>query len=564
MALDLGTLAAKLKLDDTEFQRGMRQAPQTAEKAGRQVGQNAERAAAPGLRNIGKLFAGLGIAKLTGDLLGFGLKTAMGNEKAEISFTTMLGSAKKAQAFLTKMKDFAATTPFEFPELQSAASSLISAGISANKVIPIMRTLGDVTSGMGTGSEGVKRATIALQQMNAAGKITGEDLNQLRDAGIPVFDLLAAATGRSKKEVAALAQQGKLGGKDLAAMMKALETGKGLERFNGLMGKQSQSLEGIISTLKDTVGQGLADALTPMIPSIKEGIGAFTAALPGILGGIKEFGGWVVKNQGWLKYLAIGLGVVAGAFLVLNAIMAVNPISLVVLAIAALVAGLLWAYDNVEWFRDGVNAAFEVIGGIATWLWNNALAPALRGIVQGFAWVVDGLAGMLEGLGNIPGFGWAKEAAGNLRNMAKQAREAAAGIKSIPDKKKIDLTISGTGKLDALARNFRALGINGARASGGPVLAGGTYLVGENGPELVKFGTSGQVYDSRRTQQALSAGIGSRMAATGASGASITHVQVDVHVPVSADPVSVGRAIDQALAKYKTGTGLSRFKFQEA
>ncbi len=504
MALDLGTLAAKLKLDDAEFQRGMRQAPQTADRAGRQIGQNVERGATPGLRNLGRLFAGLGIAKLTGDLLGFGLKTAMGMEKASIGFETMLGSGKKAEAFMTKLKAFAATTPFEFPELQGAASKLLATGISANKVIPIMTTLGNVTSGMGTGSEGIQRAVVALQQMNAAGKITGEDLNQLRDAGIPVYDLLAAATGRSKKEVAELAQKGKLGGKDLAAMMKALETGKGLEKFNGLMGKQSQSLEGIISTLKDTVGQGLADALTPMIPSIKEGIGAFTAALPGILGGIKEFGGWVVKNQGWLKYLAIGLGVVAGAFLVLNAIMAVNPISLVVLAIAALVAALLWCYDNVEWFRDGVNAAFEVIGGIATWLWNNALAPALRGIVQGFAWVVDGLAGMLEGLGNIPGFEWAKEAAGNLRNMARQAREAAAGIKSIPDKKKVDLTISGTGKLDALARNFRALGINGARASGGPVMAGGTYLVGENGPELVKFGTSGVVYDARQTQRALS------------------------------------------------------------
>ncbi len=204
---------------------------------------------------------------------GFGLAIASGNEQAQISFETMLGSAEKASTFLTSLKDFAATTPFEFPELQTAASSLISAGVEANKVIPIMTSLGNATSGMGTGSEGVKRATVALQQMSAAGKITGEDLNQLRDAGIPVFDLLAAATGKSKEEVAGLAQAGKLGRAEMEQLFSALESGKGLERFNGLMEAQSASLSGIMSTIKDTVGQGLATAVQPAIPIIKDALG---------------------------------------------------------------------------------------------------------------------------------------------------------------------------------------------------------------------------------------------------------------------------------------------------
>ncbi len=198
----------------------------------------------------------------------FGIKTAAAMQTAKIGFTTMLGSAKAANAFLAKLAAFAAKTPFEFPELQKAASSLISAGINADKVIPIMTTLGDVTSGMGTGAEGVQRATIALQQMNAAGRITGEDLNQLRDAGIPVYNLLASATGKSKAEVVKLAQAGKLGAKELGQMMKALETGKGLERFSGLMDKQSESLTGVFSTFKDTLGMGLAKALQPAIPGL--------------------------------------------------------------------------------------------------------------------------------------------------------------------------------------------------------------------------------------------------------------------------------------------------------
>lgn len=213
-----------------------------------------------------------GVAVAAGGLIGtaaaLGISTASSMQQAQISFETMLGSAEKAGAFLTELKSFAATTPFEFPELQSASSSLISAGFEAGQVIPIMRTLGDVTSGMGTGSEGIQRATIALQQMQAAGKISGEDLAQLRDAGIPVYDLLAAATGKAKDEVVALAQKGKLGRKELEQMVGALESGKGLERFSGLMEKQSKSLVGVWSTLKDNVGMALSDAVQPAVPAL--------------------------------------------------------------------------------------------------------------------------------------------------------------------------------------------------------------------------------------------------------------------------------------------------------
>lgn len=234
---------------------------------------------------LSKVGLAIGGAAAAGTL--FGLKTAAGMEQARISFETMLGSAEKADAFLRDLSAFAAKTPFEFPELQTAASSLISAGVEASKVIPIMTSLGDVTSGMGTGAEGVQRATVALQQMSAAGRITGEDLNQLRDAGVPVFDLLAAATGRSKEAVAALASSGKLGKKDMESLFKALETGKGLERFNGLMEKQSASLSGIFSTLKDTVSMTLSNLVAPAIPAIKASLSAIPGLINGAVDGVK-------------------------------------------------------------------------------------------------------------------------------------------------------------------------------------------------------------------------------------------------------------------------------------
>jgi tape measure domain-containing protein len=338
----------------------------------------------------GGVLAGLAGASFLG---GLGVKTAAEMEQAEIAFTTMLGSADKAKAFIADLNDFAAKTPFEFPGLQTAATSLISAGIATRDVLPIMETLGDVTSGMGTGSEGIQRATVALQQMNAAGKVTGEDLNQLRDAGIPVFDLLSASMGKTKAEIADMAQKGTLGAEGLKAIMDGLKSGKGLERFSGLMEKQSQSLTGMWSTFKDTLGMGMAKAVKPLIPLLKDGLGGAAKALPPIIeavaNGLKKFIEFSIAAVKWGRehktllqvvgtvlaglaagilaynaYVKISTAITRGWAIaqgLLNAAMALNPIGLVVAAIVALGVVLFIAWKKSETFRKIVTGALDKV-----------------------------------------------------------------------------------------------------------------------------------------------------------------------------------------------------------
>ncbi|NHA02040.1 tape measure protein [Nocardioides sp. W3-2-3] len=165
-----------------EVEGGLDDVGNAADNAGRKAESSGRRFA--GLRGaLGAVSRGVGFTvKVVGALTvaagALGLKTAAGMEQARIGFTTMLGSGKRAQAFLASLQRFAAETPFEFPDLQTAASSLISVGVRAKNVVPIMRSLGNATAGMGTGSEGIKRATVALQQMIAAQKVSAEDLNQ--------------------------------------------------------------------------------------------------------------------------------------------------------------------------------------------------------------------------------------------------------------------------------------------------------------------------------------------------------------------------------------------------
>lgn len=607
----------------------------------------------------GKSLLGLGAAAGVGmgAAAKWGLNVASQNEQAEISFTTMLGSAQKAQAFLSKMQQFAATTPFEFPELQTAASSLISAGVNADKVIPIMRTLGDVTSGMGTGSEGVKRATIALQQMNAAGRITGEDLNQLRDAGIPVYDLLASATGKSKAEVVKLAQAGKLGQKELGQMMKALETGKGLERFSGLMDKQSKSLSGMLSTFKDTFGQGLANAIKPSIPLIKDGLGkasefaakalpkvgaalaglvsilvkgdftkefgkafnidedskivgflfgvrdGFTAAaatvkefvgqvksgqgaggafrdnlakivdvakelwpslrdiakqlleaqrsvgvgvwaafkvvmdvLPGILQSIapvlQSIAKWMGENKEIVAALVVALSSGIGAFKVitaavkaytvvqglLNVVLAANPIGIVIAAIAALTAGIIYAYQHSETFRNIVNTAFEFVK-------KGAIALALVG-VKSFHFLLDVWLTVAGGILDAAAwaFGWVPGLGPKLQGAAANFHKFKDQVNGSLSKIETDLTVQlntepARRAADSLAkyvrtRNYSAVVrtitpqtsklLIGANARGTDNWRGGLTVVGEEGPEIVNLPRGSQIYDAQKSAAMMS------------------------------------------------------------
>ncbi|TMR13817.1 hypothetical protein ETD86_30090 [Nonomuraea turkmeniaca] len=60
----------------------------------------------------------------------------------------------------------------------------------------------------------------------------------------------------------------------------------------------------------------------------------------------------------------------------LNVALNANPIGLIVLAIAALVAGVIWAYNNVDWFRNAVDTAWKAISTAVQWAWNNVLKPA--------------------------------------------------------------------------------------------------------------------------------------------------------------------------------------------
>jgi tape measure domain-containing protein len=224
------------------------------------------------LGKVGKslAIAGAGMtAAITLPAIGAGigmLKVAMGMEQSQIAFTTMLKSGEKATAFLKDLREFAKATPFEFTELQDASRRLLAMGFAAEKILPMMTNIGDAVSGLGLGAEGVDRVTLALGQMQAKSKVSGQEMMQLTEAGIPAWKYLAEAMGKSTSEVMKMSEQGLI---PAGAAIDALLAGMNKD-FGGMMAAQAKTAAGQLSNLKDAIVELAADMGASLLPIAKE------------------------------------------------------------------------------------------------------------------------------------------------------------------------------------------------------------------------------------------------------------------------------------------------------
>jgi tape measure domain-containing protein len=204
----------------------------------------------------------------------FGLKSAASLEQAQIGFETLLGSGKKAQTFLTGLQNFAAKTPFELPGLIDASRTLLGVGVNAKEVVPLLQAFGDTAGAVGVKQDAFQRIMIATSQAISAGKFMQGDLNQIMTNGIPIWSILAKATGKPVPELRKMASEGKLLSKDvLPVLQKEME-----KDYGGAMARQSMTLAGVWSTLTDTVSIGLANALKPLVPMLSAFIPKAAAA----------------------------------------------------------------------------------------------------------------------------------------------------------------------------------------------------------------------------------------------------------------------------------------------
>jgi len=172
-------------------------------------------------------------------------------EQNQISFATLLGGNDKAKSFLSDITKFAAETPFEYDQLTKISRTMLAYGYKQNEIIPELTKIGDTGSALGMSSEDMNYVATSLGRMRTTGKSTLEYLNPLLERGIPVWDYLAKASGKTKEQVQDMVSKGLVPGGQAA---KAISDYMGKANKNS-MELQSHTYEGLQSSLQDAQDQ---------------------------------------------------------------------------------------------------------------------------------------------------------------------------------------------------------------------------------------------------------------------------------------------------------------------
>ncbi len=222
------------------------------------------------LRMAGALGLTFGAAGIIKGVVSLGAEM----EQTRVTFETMLGSADAAAKFITDIEKTAAATPFDSITLQNQAKLLLNFGASAESIIPSLTMLGDVSGGNKARFEGL---TLAYAQVRSQGRLMGQDLLQMINAG---FNPLQAISEKTGKSMAVLKKEMEKGGITFAMVEGAFKdvTSEG-GRFFNLMAKQSQTLSGRWSTLVDNTQRLGTKIGTSLLPSLGKTVDFFAELL---------------------------------------------------------------------------------------------------------------------------------------------------------------------------------------------------------------------------------------------------------------------------------------------
>lgn len=199
------------------------------------------------MQDIGKKMT----AFVTLPIVGIGaasVKASADLEQLGVAFTTMLGDADKADQLIRDMTEFAIKTPFTIKGVEESAKQLLAMGISNEKLLPTLKSLGDVSAGL---SVPLGRIAYNYGQIATQGKATSRDLRDFAVAGVPIIDELAKSLGVAKTEIAGMVSAGKISFDMVEQAFISMSSEGG--RFANLMDKQSKTLSGRFSNLMDSI-----------------------------------------------------------------------------------------------------------------------------------------------------------------------------------------------------------------------------------------------------------------------------------------------------------------------
>lgn len=197
------------------------------------------------LKGAGALVASTFAVSGARDFISNMISVRQSIEQSEAALTSFLGSKEKADQMMESFKQMAATTPIDLETLSSSTQTMLGFGVSAETAGKMMRVLGDISGG---NTQKFQSLSLAFSQMSSAGRLMGQDLLQMINAGFNPLTEMSRQTGKSIAELKEEMSKGAISSQQVTeAFISATEEGG---RFHGMLKAQSQGLAGSFAKLK--------------------------------------------------------------------------------------------------------------------------------------------------------------------------------------------------------------------------------------------------------------------------------------------------------------------------
>lgn len=399
----IGTLELIASIDTTRYKRGAseiesdnKKIEKSSERSFKNVSSSAANSFGAAANSI-LAFAKVATAALVGGAVGIGafVKEASELQSVRASFESLTGSIDTARGIIKDLNTFSLTTAFSSADINSSARTLLGFGVSADKLLTIMKQLGDVA-----GATGGNLSSLALVtgQVFAQGRLQAQDYYQIINSG----------AGSLAKELRNVVKE-KTGLNDIKeAFEDGLVTAEmyaiALERSNSAGGfafegaiKQSKTFEGQVSNLLEGINNiGLSIiGVDRTSGDIKTG-GIFDRISKSVAAATK----WLTDNKEEIIRIAniiidnfipavtaLGVAFVAAKVAAIGFSIAAsaNPIGLIAAAIVILIGALTFLQLKFDWIGKSIEWLTNVTRPLVD-LFNRYLLPVIQliaGIVGG-------------------------------------------------------------------------------------------------------------------------------------------------------------------------------------
>lgn len=413
-------------------------------------------------------------------------KMGMDAGKTATSFNVLTGSVEKGGKLLGELNKYADDTIYDRLGTQEAAKTMLGFGVSLENVMGDLKMLGDVAMG---DKQRMSQLALVFGQVAAAGKLQGQDLLQLINAGYnPLLDI-SALTGKSISQLRDDMTDGKVSFEMLRQAFQRA-TGEG-GKFYNMTNEIAKTPYGRWQQLLGEFNQKLLEMykiIEPALIPAMNGISSILALTTPIIKGVADGIGWIRDNLNWLGPILIGVG---AAWATYNGYMFVSTTILKGWTIAqwAQVTAMIAAEKaqkllNLAFLSSPIGWFVVAIGAVTTAFalaWNysekfRATMWATWDVVKGFGiilkdYVVDRITDFINGIGAL-GSALIKLFKGDFKGAYKDANTFANGLMGIDARKQL---VQSTVQLGKNIPDFyqqrllaeKAKGISDAKAAGG-------------------------------------------------------------------------------------------------